>query len=51
MCVAFFADTVHLAEQGIGKRVFIKRPATHVDHERDQEKIDGLANKFLFHFS
>lgn len=50
MCLVYFDDITHLAEQGVAKRILIKCPATRVDHERDQEKIDGLENKFLFHF-
>ena len=36
-----------LVKPYVGYGIFVKRPATPVDHERDHEKINGSTNQFV----
>jgi len=39
-----------LAEPYVSYSLLVKRPAASVDHERDHEKVNGLANQFVHIF-
>ncbi len=40
-----------LGEPHVSYSLFVKRPATRVDHERDHEKVNSLTNQFTHVFS